>query len=111
MANNKLWRVGFEEIDYIRKCINNGLNGDYTKEFESKFAKIMGVKYAIALNSGTSALHASLKAINIGYDDEVLVPPLTFIATAYAPIFVGAEPVFVDIDPKTFLIDPKKIEL
>ena len=106
---NKLWRVGDEEIKYVRQAIKGGLTGDFTKTFESRFAEKFGVEYAIAVNSGTSALHAAMAALNIGPGDEVIVPPLTFIATAFAPLFVGAVPVFADVDPQTFNIDPNDI--
>ena len=107
---NKLWRVGADELALVKKAINTGLNGSMTKDFEENFAKRFGVDYAIAVNSGTSALHVSLLALGIGPDDEVIVPPLSFIATAYAPLYVGAIPVFSDIDEATFNLDPDKIE-
>ena len=106
----KLWRVGDLELEYIKKAIEKGLTGKLTKEFELKFAEKFNVEYAIAVNSGTSALHASMLALGIGPGDEVIVPPLTFIATAYAPLYVGAVPIFADIDPQTFNIDPDEIE-
>lgn len=84
--------------------------GPKLPEFEERFAKYIGTKYAVALNSGTSALHLAVKALGIGPGDEVIVTPYTFIASVNCVIYEGAKPVFVDIDPVTFNIDPKKIE-
>ncbi|MCH9644445.1 MAG: DegT/DnrJ/EryC1/StrS family aminotransferase [Gammaproteobacteria bacterium] len=106
----KLWRVGGDELTYVKKAIVNGLTGKYINLFEEKFNNLVGSKYAIAVNSGTSALHAAMLALGVGPGDEVIVPPLTFIATAYAPIYVGATPIFADVDERTFTIDPKSIE-
>ena len=63
-----------------------------------------------SVNSGTSALHTAILALGIGPGDEVIVPPLTFIATSYAVLYVGATPIFSDIDQDTFNIDPDFIE-
>ena len=93
-----LWRVGADELGYIERAISNGLTGEMTEIFEARFAEKIGTEYAIAVNSGTSALHAAMAALEIGPGDEVIVPPLTFIATAFAPLFVGAVPVFADVE-------------
>ncbi len=106
---SKFWRVGKEEISFVEKAINNGLNGKYVSEFEEKFSLKFDIKYSIALNSGTSALHASLAALDIGPGDEVIVPPLTFIATAFSVLYVGAIPVFADINPDSFNISVDEI--
>lgn len=79
------------------------------KKFESEFAKFAGKKYAVALNSGTSALHLGLLALGVGKGDEVIVPDFTFVACAFAVTYTGAKPVFVDCG-KDMLIDPKLIE-
>jgi perosamine synthetase len=105
-----LWRVGADELGYIERAISNGLTGEMTEIFEARFAEKIGTEYAIAVNSGTSALHAAMAALEIGPGDEVIVPPLTFIATAFAPLFVGAVPVFADVDSCTFNIDPEDVE-
>jgi perosamine synthetase len=76
--------------------------GPKAKEFEEFFASYTGAKYAVSVNSCTAALHLSLKAIGIKPGDEVIVPVLTFAATANCVLFVGAKPVFVDVDSKTF---------
>jgi len=78
--------------------------------FEKKFAKYINVDYAIACNSGTSALHLALLALNIKAGDEVITTPHTFVSTTWAISYVGATPIFVDIDPNSYTIDPKKIE-
>jgi perosamine synthetase len=84
--------------------------GPKAKEFETMFASYTSAKYSVSVNSCTAALHLAMHALNIGPGDEVIVPVLTFAATANAPLFVGAKPVFADIDEKTFNISPKKIE-
>ncbi|HJX05307.1 MAG TPA: DegT/DnrJ/EryC1/StrS family aminotransferase [Candidatus Nanoarchaeia archaeon] len=84
--------------------------GPKLPEFEEKFAKYIGTRYAVAVNSGTSALHLAVKALGIGPGDEVIVTPFSFVASANCVLYEGATPVFVDIEPDTFNIDPKKIE-
>jgi len=84
--------------------------GAKTKEFENLFAKYVGVKHAVGVNSCTAALHLAMRALNIGSRDEVIVPVLTFASTANAPLFVGAKPVFADIEEKTFNISQKAIQ-
>ena len=87
--------------------------GDFTlgrevAEFEAKFAKVCGTKYAVGVNSGTDALFLSLKALGVGAGDEVITMPNTFIATAGAIAASGAKPVFVDCNAE-YVIDPDKI--
>ncbi|GAF97982.1 unnamed protein product, partial [marine sediment metagenome] len=77
---------------------------------EKEYAEYLNVKYCVALNSGTAALHAAVSAIGIGPGDEVLVPALTFVASATSVLHHQKIPVFVDIDPNTFNIDPNQIE-
>jgi perosamine synthetase len=84
--------------------------GPVARDFENEFAEYVGTKHAVAVNSCTAALHLSMRVLNIKAGDEVIVPVLTFAATANAPIFCGAKPVFVDIDEKTFNISPKDIQ-
>jgi perosamine synthetase len=84
--------------------------GPKLPEFEQAFARYMGMKRGVAINSGTSGLHLLMIAAGIGPGDEVITTPFTFIATSNCVLMVGAKPVFVDIDPKTLNIDPTKIE-
>jgi dTDP-4-amino-4,6-dideoxygalactose transaminase len=84
--------------------------GPNVAAFETEAAAYLGVQHAVAVASGTDALHLALAAAGIGAGDEVITSPFTFIATAEAIRYVGATPVFVDIDPKSFNIDPARIE-
>ncbi len=103
--------VGQEEVEAVRKVLLSGnyISGKKVKEFEGKFADYVGVKYAIACNSGTSALHIILAALGIGPGDEVLVPSLTFFSTISAVLHQNAVPVFVDIDLDDFCISPQDV--
>ena len=84
--------------------------GPNVAAFEKEIAAYLGVGHAIALNSGTDALHLALRALGVGPGDEVITSPFTFVATTEAIGIVGAVPVFVDIDPSTFNIDASLIE-
>ena len=79
-------------------------------EFEQRMAQYVGRKHAIAVNSGTSALHLVVRALGIGDGDEVITTPLGFVSSANCLLFERARPVFVDIDPLTFNIDVNKVE-
>ena len=83
---------------------------DEVERFEEEFAAYCQARYAIGVNSGTSALHLALLASGVGPGDEVITVPFTFVATAAAIEYTGAFPVFVDIDPETLTMDPTKIE-
>ncbi len=84
--------------------------GPEVKAFEEEFAAYCAARQAIAVNSGTSALHLALLAAGIGPGDEVITVPFTFVATVASVVYCGARPVFVDIDPVTFTMDPARIE-
>lgn len=84
--------------------------GPKVDAFEAAFAEAAGSNHAVALSSGTAALHAMVAALDIGPGDEVIVPPMTFAATANCALFQGATPVFADVDPDTLLIDPGAVE-
>ena len=84
--------------------------GKHNKALEQELAEFCGVSRAIALNSGTDALHLALRALDIGEGDEVITTAFTFVATTEAIGIVGATPVFADIDPNTFNIDVKELE-
>ncbi|MCL5407576.1 MAG: DegT/DnrJ/EryC1/StrS family aminotransferase [Patescibacteria group bacterium] len=105
-------QIGKEEIKAVTDVMKSGMlaQGPKVKEFEEKFAKFIGVKYAIATSSGTTALEVALRAYGIGSGDEVITTPFTFIASANSILYTGAKPIFVDIDEETFNIDPEKIE-
>ena len=79
------------------------------KKLETEFAKFAGKKYAVAVNSGTAALHLALLAMGVGKGDEVIVPDLTFVACAFAVTYTGAKPIFVDCDD-TLNMNPNLIE-
>jgi perosamine synthetase len=95
-------------IDAIRSSWISS-TGPYIDRFEREFAHLCGTTSAIGVCNGTVALHLALLTLNVGYGDEVIVPSLTYIATANAVHYVGAEPVFVDVDAKTWCLDPTKI--
>jgi dTDP-4-amino-4,6-dideoxygalactose transaminase len=82
----------------------------FIDRFEKEFAAAHHAKYGRSVFNGTAALEVSLRALEIDYGDEVIIPPYTFMATAIACLMVGAVPVFVDIDPRTYNLDPEKIE-
>jgi len=84
--------------------------GPKVEEFERAFARAVGAKHAVAVSSGTAALHAAMYALGIGPGDEVIVPPMTFAATANCVVFQGGTPVFADVEEETLLIDPKEVE-
>jgi dTDP-4-amino-4,6-dideoxygalactose transaminase/acetyltransferase-like isoleucine patch superfamily enzyme len=84
--------------------------GDEVKALEAEFAQYCGARFAIAVNSGTSALHLGLLAVGVGPGDEVITTPFTFVATAAAIGYAGARPVLVDVDPRSFNIDVDQIE-
>jgi perosamine synthetase len=84
--------------------------GPKLKEFENAIAEYAGVRYAVAVNSGTSALHLIIRALGIGEGDEVITTPFSFVSSSNCILFERAKPVFIDIDPKTLNIDPELIE-
>ena len=84
--------------------------GPKVAEFEQAVADYVGAKYAVAVNSGTAALHAAMYAIGVNLGDEVIVPPITFAATANCVVYQGGTPVFADVDSGTLLLDPAKVE-
>lgn len=101
-----------KELEYVSDCINTGWisKGKYIEKFEEIFARYHHMKYAVSVFNGTVALHLALHTLGITHGDEVIVPNLTYIASANAVRYCGAKVVLVDIDEKTWNIDPKKIE-
>lgn len=100
------------EIDSVVECLRSGwlTTGPRTKAFEERFADYLGVKHALALNSCTAALHLALDAIGVTRGDLVVVPTMTFAATAEVVRYFDANPVFVDCDPETLCLDPEALE-
>ncbi|HKW78850.1 MAG TPA: DegT/DnrJ/EryC1/StrS family aminotransferase [Candidatus Limnocylindria bacterium] len=100
------------EYDLVKQVLDsNYINeGEFTERFERAIAERVGAAYAVAVTSGTAAISLGLAAVGVGAGDEVIVPDLTFIATANAASLLGAKPVLVDIDPRTLNIDPERAE-
>lgn len=101
------------EKEYVADCMESGWvssGGKYVELFESAFAEFCGVRHAVACCNGTAALHVALAALGVGPGDEVIVPTLTFVATANAVTYCGARPVFVDSEPATWNLDPAQVE-
>ena len=105
--------IGETEKRYVADCMDTSWIssiGKYLSRFEEAFAQFCGVKHAVATNNGTTAIHLALVALGIGPGDEVIVPTLTFVATANAVRYCGATPVLVDCDEETLNIDVRAIE-
>ncbi len=109
-------KIGEEEVQAVVKVLRSGMltsglgAGPAVTEFEKGFAKMAGAKHAVAVNTGTAALHAALMAVGVKQGDEVILPSFTFVATAEAVALTGAKPVFADIDPKTYNLSPQTVE-
>ena len=101
-----------KEIKAVEEVLKSWMliQGPKVREFEEEFAEYIGVEYAMATNSGTSALHTALASVGIRKGDEVITPTFSFISTASCVLMQGAKPVFCDIDQKTFNINPEEIE-
>jgi perosamine synthetase len=100
-----------ERVRVLQVLASNYLNdGDVTTEFERRMAETLGARFGVAATSGTGAIFLALAAVGVGHGDEVIVPDITFIATANAVTLAGATPVFVDVDPRTLTIDPSSFE-
>ncbi|XEC93407.1 DegT/DnrJ/EryC1/StrS family aminotransferase [Paenibacillus tarimensis] len=101
------------EKNYVNHCLDStwiSSNGSYIETFEKEFAKYCRTRHAMTCSNGTTALHLALMAHGAGKDDEIIVPTLTFVATANAVTYCGATPVFVDCEPDTWNMDPDMIE-
>lgn len=101
-----------DDIAAVVEVLRSGwlTTGPKVGEFERAVADFVGAKYAVAVSSGTAALHAAVFALGIGPGDEVIVPTMTFAATANCIVFQGGTPIFVDVNSDTLLIDPEKVE-
>ena len=97
------------EKKYLNECIDSTFVssvGKFVDEFEEKIASYTSAKYAIATSNGTSALHISLLLADVGWDNEVITQPLTFVATCNAISYCGAKPLFIDVDRETMGLSP-----
>ncbi|MEM2337973.1 MAG: DegT/DnrJ/EryC1/StrS family aminotransferase [Candidatus Bathyarchaeia archaeon] len=109
-------QIGEKEIEAVVKVLKSGVlthglgTGPMVRKFEVEFARFMRSKYAVAVNSGTAALHMAVVATGVKRGNEVVLPSFTFVATAEAVVLAGARPVFVDIDPETYTISPEEVE-
>lgn len=106
-------KLAGNERKYVLDCLDTNWissNGKYIGAFEEAFASFCGVKHAIAANNGTTALHLALVALGLGPGDEVIIPTVTYIATANAVRYCGATPVLVDVCADTMNIDPVQVE-
>src|SRR5262245_45709542 len=100
------------ETRYVLEALQSGWigSGPFIKRFEKEYAQLCGTRSAIACANGTVALHLPLRALDLQPGDEVILPSFTYVATANAIRYCGAEPVFVDVEPETWCIDPKLVE-
>jgi len=114
MADIHLFRPVVSEaaIQAVSEVLRSGWTGlgPRTQQFEEDFAKYVGTKYCVALNSCTSALHLAMCLLNVGPGDEVITTPLTFVSTNHAILYVGAIPVFADVQLNTGCLDPTDVE-
>ncbi|MSR76832.1 MAG: LegC family aminotransferase [Candidatus Omnitrophica bacterium] len=102
-----------KEWDYVKECLDTGWVssvGTYVDRFENDLVQFTGIKKAVAVVNGTAALHAALKISGIAPNDEVLIPTLTFVATANAVSYLGAIPHLIDSEQKTLGVDPEKLD-
>ena len=100
--------IGGREWEYVKECLDTGWVssvGPFVERFEREFAEAVGAPHAVAVASGTAALHVALQLAGVGPDEEVILPALTFIAPANAVRYIGAWPVFLDVDPDIWQLD------
>jgi perosamine synthetase len=105
--------IGAREKELVLDALDSGWVssiGKYIDEFEANFARYCGTEYALATSNGTTGLHLALAALGLKPNDEVIVPDLTFVATANAVAYTGATPVLAEIDPDTLCIDPASVK-
>ena len=105
--------LGAREEEYVRDAVRSGWIsslGKFIPQFEEAFAAFSGTRYGITTSNGTTALHLAAHALGLGPGDEVIIPDLTFIASASAVHYTGARPVFVDVDPMTWTLDIDALE-
>ena len=100
------------ELDYVSDAVLNGWNEKwdyYLKKFEAEFSRYIGVKHAITTSSCTGAMHLALMSLGISKNDEVVIPDISWVATASSVVYTGAKPIFADIEKDTWCIDPTSI--
>ncbi len=105
--------IGARERELVLDAVDSGWVssiGKYIDDFEVKFARYCGTEFALTVSNGTTGLHLALVAAGLGPGDEVIIPDLTFVATANAVAYTGATPVLADVDPDTLCIDPASVE-
>ncbi|QDU90517.1 Putative pyridoxal phosphate-dependent aminotransferase EpsN [Pirellulimonas nuda] len=104
--------IGEREKEYVNRCLDTGwvsARGEFVDRFEQEFAAYVGCEHGVSVSNGTTALHLALLALGIGPGDEVIVPTLTYVASANAVAYTGATPVFVDSLPGTWAMDPDDV--
>lgn len=112
MIPNAVPRLAGREWEYVKECLDTNWvssAGPFVDRFEQEIAAYVGVPHAISTVNGTAALHVALKVAGVDPGDEVLVPAMTFIATANAIAYCGARPVFLDAEPVAWGLDPEKL--
>lgn len=105
--------IGAREKQLVLDALESGWVssiGKYIDEFESNFARYCDTEFALTVSNGTTGLHLALAALGLGPGDEVIIPDLTFVATANAVAYTGAKPVLADIDPDTLCLDPASVK-
>src|ERR1700761_5984602 len=105
--------IGDADVEAVVEALVSGwlTTGPRVAEFEKAFAIHCGADEGVAVNSGTAALHCAMRALGVGPGDEVIVPAITFAASANAAVYEGATPVFADVEPDTLLIDPVSVAM
>jgi perosamine synthetase len=105
-------QIDSDDIESVLTTLRSNwlTTGPMVEGFEAALARAAGVKHAVVVCNGTAALHAAMHALDIDAGDEVIVPPMTFAATANAVLYQGGTPVFADVETDTLLIDPKSVE-
>lgn len=104
--------IDHQEIDLVMDCLKTGWissQGKYIQEFEEAFSGVCGARYGVATSNGTTALQLALLTLGVGPGDEVIVPALSFIASANVVVYTGARPVFADVDEKTWTLNPSLV--
>lgn len=104
--------IGEDDVAEVLSVLSSDFltTGPKVAEFETVVSNFCDVEYGVAVSSGTAALHCCMYALKIGFGDEVIVPSMTFAATANSVLYQGGVPVFADVDPDTLLLDPKSVE-